>query len=237
MAHGHTHSAHHHHDSDAGSTGDSPAGGLIHWPRRYDLITAVMYAGRGRRFRGYVADVLGVDRGDRVLDVGCGTGTLAFVLASRVGPQGAVSGVDASPEMIAAAQAKGRGKKAAPAFQVAPAQDLPFPDGSFDEVATSLMIHHLPEEQRLDAVREMIRVLRPGGRLIIVEFQAPQDRVGKWMVDHLFGPAMVDLNLDEVVAMTVEAGATGVRRHPSGVGWLGLITGTKPVEELSGRAE
>jgi len=225
MAHSHARSTHDHHGSDE-------PGALIRWPRRYDLTVAVGLAGRGRRLRGYLADVLRVDPGDRVLDVGCGTGTLALVLAGRAGPQGAVSGVDAAPEMIAAAQRKARGKEVAPTFQVAPAQALPFADGSFDAVVTSLMLHHLPESDRVDAVREMLRVLRPGGRLLVAEFQAPQGRAGKRVTGHLFGRAMAHNSIDEVAAVVAEAGAVGVGRHPSGVGWLGLITGTKPVAGL-----
>ena len=190
-------------------------------------MVAIMFLGRGRRFRGYLADLTGVNPGDRVLDVGCGTGTLALVLAGRAGPQGAMIGVDASPEMIAAAQAKAGGKKGAPTFQVAPAQDLPFPDGSFDAVSTSLMIHHLAEADRTGAIREMLRVLRPGGRLLIVEFQAPQGRTGKRVTRHLFGHAMADNTIDEVAVVTAGAGAAGVECHPSGVGWLGLVTASK----------
>lgn len=229
MAHRHAHSAHDHRASDG--SGVHEPGAPFRWPRRYDLTVAVMFAGRGRRFRGYVADVLGVDPGDRVLDVGCGTGTLALVLAGRAGPAGAVVGVDAATEMIAAAQQKSRGKKDAPTFQVAPAQGLPFPDGSFDAVVTSLMIHHLPEAARAGTIREMLRVLRPGGRLLIVEFRAPQGRAGKRMTGHLFGHAMADNTLDDVAAVTAEAGAAGVKCHPGGVGWLGLITASKPVAQ------
>lgn len=236
MVHRHARTAHHQHGaqefggrSATDGSGANDSGALIHWPRRYDLTVALGLAGRGRRFRGYVADVLGVDPGDRVLDVGCGTGTLALRLAERAGPQGVVSGVDASPEMIAAARAKARARKVAPTFQVATAQQLPFPDGSFDAVVSSLMVHHLPEMDRVGAIREMLRVTRPGGRLLIVEFQAPQGRASKGLTNHLFGHAMADNDLDEVAAAAREAGATGVQRHPSGVGWLGLITGTKPV--------
>jgi ubiquinone/menaquinone biosynthesis C-methylase UbiE len=150
-------------------------------------------------------------------------------LAKRVGPQGAVVGVDASPEMITAAQSKAGEKAGSPTFQVAPAQDLPFADGSFDAVTTSLLIHHLPPDDRVGAIREMLRVLRPGGRLLIVEFQAPRSRTGKGITRHLFGHAMADNTIEEVAAVVTAGGAAGVECHPSGVGWLGLVTASKQV--------
>lgn len=87
------------------------------------------------------------------------------------------AGVDASGPMITAARSKAARQALPVRFEVAAAQQLPFPDESFDAVATSLMIHHLPAADRQGAVIEMLRVLRPGGPLVIAEFQAPP---GRW---------------------------------------------------------
>jgi ubiquinone/menaquinone biosynthesis C-methylase UbiE len=75
--------------------------------------------------------------------------------------------------MIAVATSKAARRKAPAQFQVAAAQSLPFPDATFDAVVTSLMLHHLPEQDRLPAVGELLRVLQPGGTLVIAEFQSP----------------------------------------------------------------
>src|SRR5690606_3679172 len=107
--------------------------------------------------------------GERVLDVGCGTGTLAIEIRKRVGSEGVVHGIDASPEMVTLAKEKARTRQLQIDFQVAAAQQLPFEDGAFDAVLCTMLMHHLPRDQRADAIAEMFRVLAPGGRVLIVD--------------------------------------------------------------------
>ena len=220
MPHSHRHPA-------PGGAAQEP-GALIHWPHRYDLLVTVLFAGRGPRVRTTIADAVGLAPGQQVLDVGCGTGTLAVALAKRVLPGGWAAGVDASSEMIAVAKAKGVRAKIDVHFEVAAAQKLPFADAMFDAVTTSLTIHHVPEADRLMAVRELLRVLRPGGQLLIAEFQAPTRPISKAMTRHLFGHAMADNDLTAIVDLAHDAGAVDLTRLPSGVGWLGLVHGRKP---------
>lgn len=220
MPHSHRHPA-------PGGAAQEP-GALIHWPHRYDLLVTVLFAGRGPRVRTNIADAVGLVPGQQVLDVGCGTGTLALALAKRVGPAGWVAGVDASPEMIAAAQMKAVRAKFDVHFEVAAAQQLPFADGMFDAVTTSLTIHHVPEPDRLLALRELLRVMHPGGQLLIAEFQAPTWPIGKAVTRHLFGHAMADNDLTAIVDLAHDAGAVDLTRLPAGVGWLGLVHGRKP---------
>jgi ubiquinone/menaquinone biosynthesis C-methylase UbiE len=150
----------------------SSRGRTIGTPRRYEIITAVLFAGRRRRaFRDLIA-AAGVQPGDRVLDVGCGTGYLVRMLATAVGPAGSAVGVDAAPEMVAYARSRPH-TNANTTFEVGSAAALSLPDSSFDVVVSSLTMHHLAAEDQLPAVREMRRVLKPGGRLLIAEFHAP----------------------------------------------------------------
>jgi ubiquinone/menaquinone biosynthesis C-methylase UbiE len=95
------------------------------------------------------------------------------LLARAVGPSGQVVGIDPSVEMVGyAARKAGRARNLQ--FQVGTAEALDLPDGQFDVVVTSLMLHHLPADLRMPALREMYRVLRPGGTLLVAEAQMPR---------------------------------------------------------------
>jgi ubiquinone/menaquinone biosynthesis C-methylase UbiE len=94
------------------------------------------------------------------------------MLAGVAGPAGAVVGIDAAPEMIGYATSRSR-PDANVSFKVESAGALSFPDSSFDVVVSSLTMHHLAPAEQLPAIQEMRRVLRPGGALLIAEFQAP----------------------------------------------------------------
>lgn len=148
-----------------GAAGD----GAIRWARFYDIVVEVVALGRARRVRSTTLDHAGVAPGGRVLDVGCGTGTLTLEAKRLTGPQGSVHGVDVSAEMIARARAKAAQAGLAVTFEVASADALPVADASCDIVLCSLALHHLRRNQRRTAVAEMERVLVPGGRLVIVD--------------------------------------------------------------------
>lgn len=142
-------------------------GATIRWAFRYDLLVWTLTFGREGAMREATLERARVSTGERVLDVGCGTGTLAIAAKRRVGPQGAVRGVDAAAEMVARAKRKAVREGIDVVFDIAPAQVLPFPDGAFDVVLCTLVMHHLPEDGRRQALAEMRRVLRPEGRLLV----------------------------------------------------------------------
>ena len=154
----------------SGRSGPGSQGQTIRWAAVYDLLVPALTFGRERILREATLERADVSPGERVLDVGCGTGTLALAAKRRVGANGTVHGVDAAAEMVARAKKKAAREGLELTFDVARAQDLPFPDGAFDVVLCTLVVHHLPDGVRKQAVAAMHRVLRPGGRLLVVDF-------------------------------------------------------------------
>jgi len=151
---------------------------LLHSPRVYDLQVWLATAGRERGLREAILALARPAPGEAMLDVGCGTGTLAIAARPRVGPAGEVFGIDAAPEMVAGARRKALRAGVDVAFEAAQAQALPFPDARFDLVTATLMLHHLPRAARSLFVREVRRVLKPGGRLLVIDFATSSKQQG-----------------------------------------------------------
>jgi ubiquinone/menaquinone biosynthesis C-methylase UbiE len=155
------------------SKGEPPAprtrGAVIRWPRTYDLILWVFTRGREQELRQTIADLAQLQRGETVLDVGCGSGTLALVAKKGVGRAGRVVGIDPSREMIARARRKARKAGLSIDFQLGVIEQLTFPDQSFDVMLCTWMIHHVPDDLKRQGLLEIARVLKPGGRLLPVD--------------------------------------------------------------------
>jgi demethylmenaquinone methyltransferase / 2-methoxy-6-polyprenyl-1,4-benzoquinol methylase len=140
---------------------------------RYDLLNSVMTAGLHHRWRQRAADRAEVSAGDSVLDVCCGTGDLSFELAKRVSPDGRVIGCDFSEPMLDLAREKAVDREAASVrFEWADALNLPYDAGRFDAVTVGFGVRNFADHDR--GLRELARVLRPGGRLVVLEFTTPQ---------------------------------------------------------------
>jgi ubiquinone/menaquinone biosynthesis C-methylase UbiE len=197
-------------------------------PRFYDLSAELLFAGLRRRSYQRLITAGEVQRGDRVLDIGCGPGYFVRMLADAVGPEGSVVGIDAAPEMIEYANSKARSLKNC-RFESGAAESLAFPDASFDVVASSLMMHHVPGELQLEAVREMRRVLRPGGTLVLADFTIP-DRGGWRIVASLTGHAgdMAMRMVSPVEALAADAGFSDLRSGDSPP-WLHYVKATAPI--------
>ena|GEM_PF-1717364 len=149
-------------------------GHVLHNPRAYDWLVRVIMLGGERKFRRRILGLAELKPGDSVLDVGCGTGTLLIEAAKRVGPSGSAHGIDASAEMLAHARSKATVRGVTATFVEGSSDNLAFPDASFDAVFCTLMLHHLPIPMQTATVEEMRRVLRPGGRIVIVDMQRPR---------------------------------------------------------------
>lgn len=208
-----------------GMHGDSPdIGGVLRQPRLYALTTAVSFGGRRRRIYDDLVHQSGMTFGDRVLDVGCGPGYLTRRAALVVGPRGSVEGIDPSPEAITQARLEA---PANTAFQIATAEQLPYPDETFDVVVSSLALHHIPPENRPTALREMRRVLKLGGRLLIADFRPPRNPLVRRLMGTLGGHAMEHNPVDQIPHLVTAAGlrvtGQGDQRH-----WVRYISAIRP---------
>ena len=143
---------------------------IVRWARFYDLFANVLSLGHEGMLRQATVARAGVQPGNWVLDVGCGTGSLTLAAGRQAGPTGQVFGIDASPQMIRVAMRKRVSGGSPVSFRTGLIERLEFPDQSFDVVLSSLMMHHLNDNLRRRALWEIRRVLKPGGRVFIVDF-------------------------------------------------------------------
>ncbi len=138
---------------------------------RYDRLNRAMTVGLDGRWRRAAAAAADLAAGDSALDCCTGTGDLAFELADRVTPAGRVVGVDFAEEMLARARQKARDRGAQVQFLAADALALPFPDDTFDAATVAFGIRNVSNLD--EGIAEMARVVRPGGRLVILEITTP----------------------------------------------------------------
>lgn len=165
-----------------GSAGHGAASGTLEEPqvramfdriaRVYDRMNSVMTAGLHHQWRRRAVDLAALAPGARALDVACGTGDLALELARRVGPGGEVVGCDFSEEMLALARRKQPGAGAAPLrFEWANALELPYGDGEFAAATVGFGARNFSDLDQ--GLREMRRVVRPGGKVVVLEITTP----------------------------------------------------------------
>jgi ubiquinone/menaquinone biosynthesis C-methylase UbiE len=147
-----------------------PAAGH-HWSLPlYDPLVKLLGGDAARRA---LLDQAALRPGHRALDIGCGTGTLA-VLIKRLHPDVEVVGLDPDPEALDRGRRKAQRASARVQFDQGFADRLPYQDASFDRVFSSLMFHHLGNDEKEATLREVRRVLRPGGILSLMDFAGPE---------------------------------------------------------------
>jgi ubiquinone/menaquinone biosynthesis C-methylase UbiE len=215
---------------------------VLHRPRLYDWMVRVQTLGREKKLRQWTLDLADLRSGSVVLDVGCGTGTLLLAAAERIGPSGTLHGVEPSAEMRAHARDKAKKREVSLEVVEGSADRLPYPDASIDAVFCTLALHHLPGPMREGAIREMRRVLRPGGRAVIVDWGRPTS-VAKAIADplslvfflHKFGPYTSPADVLDIEPLVTELGFEDIARHSYGSGALGAVvahlsSGTRAIE-------
>jgi demethylmenaquinone methyltransferase/2-methoxy-6-polyprenyl-1,4-benzoquinol methylase len=214
--------------------------------RFYDLMNSVMTAGLHHRWRARAADLADVRPGDRVLDVATGTGDLALELAARVMPGGEVVGSDFSEGMLARAREKAAGRPGV-RFEHGDALALPYADGEFQAATVGFGARNFGDLQR--GIGEMARVVRPGGKVVVLEITTPTrpplstffslwfDRiiplVGKVAADsqaYSYLPSSVRRfpGPEGLAAVLAGAGLVGVRWILTAGGIIALHVGTVP---------
>lgn len=208
--------------------GPETAGRTLHWAGEYDIFSRLMGMGANARNSRMVVELAGIRPGESVLDVACGTGNLTLTAKTYAGPGGRVHGIDASPEMIAVARKKAEQSGNAVVFDVGLAEKLAFPDAAFDVVISRLAMHHLPDDLKRAAFAEMLRVLKPGGRVLIADFVQPTNHFLSHIVSALVGPNMMQTSAWNLPPMLKEAGFVDVSAGPTRSGFLAFVSGRKP---------
>ena len=186
------------HGGASKSSAKETKGLILNGGWRYDLMgwfcDTFLFRGQWGELRRKTSNLAHIQPGEQVLDVGCGTGTLAIEVARRLGSAGRVAGIDPSTEQIARARRSAARRSLPIDCQIGVIEQLPFPDQTFDVVLSTLMMHHLPDSLKRQGLAEIARVLKPGGRLVIADFKRKKERQGMASRFHAGGSSMQDLS-------------------------------------------
>ncbi|HUS24977.1 MAG TPA: methyltransferase domain-containing protein [Candidatus Binatia bacterium] len=153
----------------SGRDGYVPALGFRWLTPAYDVVVGLTT--RERAFKQALLAQANLQAGQRALDLACGTGTLAILAAGAV-PEAGMHGIDGDPQMLARARRKAQSAGVAIEWREGLSTALPWPDGTFDRVLSSLFFHHLDRESKRASFTEVVRVLRPGGELHVADWGA-----------------------------------------------------------------
>jgi ubiquinone/menaquinone biosynthesis C-methylase UbiE len=192
--------------------------------RLYDAMSWVCSLGGGGKTNREIVERAGIKPGERVLDVGCGTGAQALPAAEVAGP-GNVAGIDPSPDMLERAREKAARKNLDIDFRSAAIEKLPFDDQQFNVVLSSFMLHHLPDDVMRAGFAEIQRVLKHGGRLVAVDFTSGRSLIGRIM--GFLGHAHKLEGLNGVKSMLTDAGFSNVEELPSKQGHIFFLRAEK----------
>jgi ubiquinone/menaquinone biosynthesis C-methylase UbiE len=203
-------------------------GRLIGWARFYDGLVNIMTLGQIGRLRRMTVDYAMLQPGQSVLDVGCGTGAVTVPAKRKVGVNGKAAGIDPSPEMISVARRKAHRLGLDIDFQVGVIESLPFSDNTFDVVTSSLMMHHLPDHLQIAGLAEIFRVLKPGGRLVIIDMMRPDTALKRFFSSVVLHHD-IQFNLEDLKRLVKQAGFEEINHLAVQFLPIKLIRTKKPV--------
>ena len=187
----------------------------------YDSLMRKMTFGRERALRETTVSLAEVKPGDCVLEVGCGTGTLTLAAKRKAGPSGKVFGIDIIPGMIELSQRKAAQAGEDVTFQSGSIDDIPFSANQFDVVMCSFMIFHMSEMMRRKGIAEICRVLKPQGRLLVLDLALPTQPLPRTIAQKLLGFSLQH-DLRELIPLMEASGFTDVEIGPVKFRILGL---------------
>jgi ubiquinone/menaquinone biosynthesis C-methylase UbiE len=197
-----------------------PAAGRDVFLPLYDPMVSFMGAARARE---ELIKQANIQPNQRVLDLGCGTGTLV-VLLKRKYPAAEIVGVDPDPKALQRAQKKVRRAGVAVQLDEGFADELPYEAGTFDRVLSSFMLHHLEEPEREMTLREVLRVLKPAGTFHLLDFAGGEDkapgRLGRLVNSHA---RLEDNSQQRILQLMRRAGFTNAEKVKDGSMLFGLL--------------
>lgn len=206
-------------------------GHTIPWAAIYDPLIRMMSLGNDQTIRAESIAHSGIRPGDSVLDAGCGTGDLTLKAKEREGEKGEVFGVDAAVQMIRAAKRKSAKLGVDINWSVEALEKMSFPDKRFNVVLASLVMHHLPGDLKEKALAEMYRVLKPGGRLFVLEIESSESsltsRFSNWIVHLHGGHTATKKSLQKLVPIVEGAGFTDIETGAYRTSQLSSLTASK----------
>lgn len=196
------------------------------WVRYYDWIVNIVTLGKTQRIHRETISLAALQPGDTVLDMGCGTGKLILAAEKVVGPEGTAVGLDVEPAMIAQARLHAHKKQSRALFEVASIEEIPYPDEYFDMAFSTLVFHHLTDAQKEAGFAELRRVLKPNGRLLIVDLNPSRRSLATSLPGHN-QLAREDYVRSEAVKRLAAAGFGNIQSGPHPFPQLSYALGEK----------